>query len=70
MANIDASKPRIVTATGASANAHMSGNWASAERQEKAMAAAIAQAHREGITDPVEIKARMMEAREKVLDTP
>jgi hypothetical protein len=68
MARIDSPKPHIVAATGASANAHMSGNWASAARQEQAMADAIKKATDEGITDPVEIKARMMRAREEVLD--
>lgn len=63
-----ADESRIVAATGAAVHATFSGDWDSAERQEKAMSEAIQKAHDEGITDPVEIKARMMAAREAVLN--
>lgn len=62
----DKVEPRIVAATGTSANANVSGDWATAEKQEAAMAEAVMAAHHEGITDPDEIRSRILAARDSI----
>ena len=59
---------KIVAAVGVSANALDSARRPLAKLIEAAMSEAITQATAEGITDPVEVKARMMAARVKVLE--
>jgi hypothetical protein len=58
-----APEPKIVTAVGSATSTKKT---PLGKEIEKAMADAVNQAYKEGITDPVKIRARMMEAREKV----
>ncbi len=60
-------KSKIATAVGISANALDAAKGPRSARIEKAMSAAVTQASSDGVTDPVEIKARMMAARAEVL---
>lgn len=57
-------KDKVVKAVGASGNAKDSGL---AQRVEAAMSQAISQAYQEGVTEPEQVKERMMSAREIVL---
>ena len=61
----DKAKGKIVAATGAAALGPSDKN-VKPHMVEDAMTEAIKQAAREEITDPVEIKKRMMAAREKI----
>jgi len=57
---------KIVAATGAATGAATLSKEPQSLRIQDAMTEAIKQAHKEGITDPKEIKTRMMAAREAV----
>lgn len=57
---------RVVSATGISVGSTLSGDPAKAKTVEQAMIEAVEQAAREGITDPEEIKRRMLKAKEDV----
>lgn len=59
---------RIVEAVGVSANSSDPARKSRAQAIEKAMAAAVTQCYADGITDPVKMRARMMAARQTVLD--
>lgn len=54
----------IVEGTGTASVSRMPAGRGLAKRIEEAMAAAVMQANQEGITDAVEVRARMMEARD------
>lgn len=54
--------PRIVAATGSATHSR----GATAQQIEAAMSQAVLDCAEEGITDTAEIKARMLEARERV----
>jgi len=58
-------KPRLVTSVGVSANVR--GNPALAEKIEQAMSQAVVDANKRGVSDPEEIRAAMLAARDKVL---
>lgn len=58
-------EPKISAAVGVSS---VSGTPGLAKLIEGAMSAAASEAQREGITDPVKIKERMMAARQRVKD--
>lgn len=67
MAKKTKAAPRVAEAAGASA----AGNVDAADitrRAEEAMSKAAAQAQSEGVTDPEEIKAAMLAARDKALE--
>lgn len=58
-------KPRVVTSVGVSANAGE--NIALAEKIEAAMSAAVVEMNKRGVSNPDEIRAAMLAARDKVL---
>ena len=60
-------KPKIAVAVGISANALDAAKRPRSERIERAMSEAVTQASFDGVTDSVEVKARMMAARAEVL---
>ena len=59
-------KSKIVAAVGISVNALDAAKRPLAKRIEQAMSEAVTQASFEGVTDPVEIKARMIAARDGI----
>ena len=59
-------KSKIVAAVGVSANALDQARRPLAQRIEQAMSEAVTRAMDQGVTDPGEIKAEMMAAREMV----
>ena len=60
-------KSKIAAAVGISTNALDASNHARSVQIEKAMSEAVTQASFDGVTDPAEVKARMMAARAEVL---
>ena len=58
---------KIVAAVGISVNALDKARGPLVRRIEQAMSEAVTQASFEGVTDPVEVKARMMAARDGML---
>ena len=60
-------KSKIAAAVGISVNALDAARGPLAKRVELAMAEAVTQASFEGVTDPVEVKSRMMSARAEVM---
>jgi len=63
-----AKKTKFVEAVGASSGSLKQERKPLAKKIEEAMSNAIAVSYQTGVTDPKEIKARMMAAREKVLE--
>ena len=60
-------KSKIAESVGISANALDASKRQRSHLVETAMSDAVKQASFEGVTDPVEVKARMMDARARVL---
>ena len=63
-----AKKPTIVEASGSASSSMAGGNAPLAQGIEQAMTEATQQCFDEGITDPEEIKARKLDARQQVKD--
>ncbi len=61
-------KSKVAASVGISANALDAAKGPRSARIEQAMSEAVTQASFDGVTDPVEVKARMMAARAEVLD--
>lgn len=61
------SEAKVVSATGVSSSANLSGNDGLAERIHDAMQQAIRECLDQGVTDPDEQRGRMLAAREAVL---
>ena len=60
-------KSKIAASVGISVNALDKARGPLAKRVELAMSEAVTQASFDGVTDPVEVKARMMAARAEVM---
>lgn len=63
---------KIVSAVGVASGMHVAGQEKSDLNKaiEKAMSDAVAQAHVDGLSDPDQIRQRILKARDKVLDEP
>jgi hypothetical protein len=63
---------KIVSAVGVAAGMHVAGQEKSDLNKalEKAMSDAVSQAHADGLSDPDQIRQRILKARDKVLDEP
>jgi hypothetical protein len=63
---------KIVSAVGTASGMHVAGQEKSSLNKavEKAMSEAVKQALSDGLTDHDEIRGRILEARDKVLDEP